>query len=105
VEALALAARLSRREGDVTGAVAHLQQALAEAEAEQAAPLHLALAKLYEHQLGDPPRALEHARLATGAEAPEALRHRLARLERKQARAAQADSSCQLFFRLPVPPG
>lgn len=84
VEALALAARLSRREGDVAGAVAQLQRALAEAEADQAAPLHLALAKLYEHRLGNPQRALEHARLASGAEAPEALRHRLARLERKQ---------------------
>lgn len=87
VEALTLASRLSRRAGDDKAAVALLQQALVSARGAQVPPLHLALTKLYEHSLKDPARALHHARLATAAEAPEELRHRLSRLERKLARA------------------
>ncbi|WP_224360875.1 ribonuclease H-like domain-containing protein [Hyalangium versicolor] len=83
VAALTLAAQLSRRAGDPKEAVALLQQALTSARGTQAAPLHLALTKLYEHALKDPARALHHARLTTTAESPEEQRHRITRLERK----------------------
>src|SRR5207253_649751 len=63
VEALTLASRLSRRSGDAKSAVTLLEQALTSARGTQAAPLHLALSKLYEHSLKDPTRALHHARL------------------------------------------
>jgi uncharacterized protein len=85
VEALTLASRLSRRAGDPQAAAELLQQALESARGTQAAPLHLALAKLYEHSLKDPTRALHHARLTTTAESPEEQRHRILRLERKLA--------------------
>jgi hypothetical protein len=86
VEALALASRLSRRVGDDRTAAANLQRALASARADQAAPLHLSLAKLYEHDLKDLPRALHHARLCAPAEGSDALRRRIQRLERKLSR-------------------
>jgi uncharacterized protein YprB with RNaseH-like and TPR domain len=89
VEALALASRLSRRAGDDPTAVANLQRALASARADQAAPLHFSLAKLYEHGLKDLPRALHHARLSAPAESPDALRRRIERLERKLSRGAR----------------
>ena len=86
VEALALASRLSRRSGDAKSAVTLLEQALTSARGTQAAPLHLALSKLYEHSLKDATRALHHARLTTTAESPEDQLHRISRLERKLAR-------------------
>ena len=89
VEALALASRLSRRVGDDQTAAANLQRALASARGDQAAPLHLALAKLYEHGLKDLPRALQHARLAAPAESSDALRRRVERLERKLSRGSR----------------
>ena len=89
VEALALASRLSRRVGDDRTAAANLQRALASARKEQAAPLHLALAKLYEHDLKDLARALHHARLSAPAEGSDALRRRVERLERKLSRGAR----------------
>ncbi len=89
VEALTLASRLSRRSGDAKAAVTLLEQALTSARGTQAAPLHLALSKLYEHSLKDPARALHHARLTASAESPEDQRHRIARLERKLARGAR----------------
>jgi uncharacterized protein YprB with RNaseH-like and TPR domain len=85
VEALTLAARLSRRGGDPRTAAALLQQALTSARGAQEAPLHLALSKLYEHSLKDPTQALHHARLTASAESPEEQRHRISRLERKLA--------------------
>jgi len=88
-EALALASRLARRGGDDRTAVADLQRALASARADQTGPLHLSLAKLYEHGLKDLPQALHHARLATPAESGEALRRRVERLERKLSRVAR----------------
>ena len=88
-EALALASRLSRRVGDDSTAADQLQRALASAGRAQQAPLHLSLAKLYEHGLKDLPRALHHARLATPAEGLEALRRRVERLERKLSRAGR----------------
>ncbi|HYH99935.1 ribonuclease H-like domain-containing protein [Hyalangium sp.] len=89
VEALTLASQLSRRAGDSGAAAALLQQALTSARGTQAAPLHLSLAKLYEHALKDPERALHHARLTTTAESPEEQRHRISRLERKLTRGAR----------------
>jgi uncharacterized protein len=86
LEAHTLASRLSRQAGDTEAAVAHLHQALASARGAQAAALHLALSKLYEHALKEPSRALHHARLTAAAEPPEAQRRRLSRLERKLAR-------------------
>jgi hypothetical protein len=98
VEALALASRLSRRVGDDRTAAANLQRALASARGNQAAPLHLALAKLYEHGLKDLPRALHHARLSAPAESADALRRRLERLERKLSRVSR---ECTLDFGTP----
>ncbi|WP_224242738.1 ribonuclease H-like domain-containing protein [Hyalangium gracile] len=92
VAALTLASQLSRRAGDPQSAVALLQQALTSARGAQAAPLHLALTKLYEHSLKDPTQALHHARLTTTAETPEEQRHRILRLERKVARGARGDA-------------
>jgi len=83
VEALTLAARLSRRSGDTRAAVEHLQRALGSARGAQVPPLHLALTKLYEHSLKDLPRALHHARLAAPLESPDEHRLRLSRLEGK----------------------
>jgi hypothetical protein len=92
VEALTLASRLSRREGDAASAAALLQQALASARGTQAAPLHLALTKLYEHSLKDPTQALHHARLTTTAESPEEQGHRISRLERKLTRGTRGNA-------------
>ncbi len=89
VEALTLASQLARRAGDSQSAADHLQKALVSAKGAQAAPLHLSLSKLYEHSLKDLARALRHARLAGPAEAPEELRRRIERLERKLARGGQ----------------
>lgn len=89
VEAHALASRLSRRAGDSKAAAAHLHQALLSARGAQAASLHLSLAKLYEHALKAPDRALHHARLTAVAESPEEQRQRISRLERKLARGTQ----------------
>jgi uncharacterized protein len=91
-EALALASRLSRQGGDVRTAVANLQRALASARTDQTAPLHLSLAKLYEHGLKDLPRALHHARLCPPAESGEVLRRRVERLERKLSKATRAST-------------
>jgi uncharacterized protein YprB with RNaseH-like and TPR domain len=99
VEALTLASRLSRREGDSESAVALLQQALESARGLQAPPLHLALTKLYEHAIKDPTQALHHARLTTAAESSEDQRHRIARLERKLARSPRGHA-----LALGVPP-
>jgi hypothetical protein len=91
-EALALASRLSRRGGDTRTAVVNLQRALTSARTDQKAPLHLSLAKLYEHGLKDLPRALHHARLCPPAESGEALRRRVERLERKLSKATRAST-------------
>jgi uncharacterized protein YprB with RNaseH-like and TPR domain len=92
VEALTLASQLSRRAGNSEAAVGLLQQALTSARGAQAAPIHLALTKLYEHALKDPTRALHHARLTTTAESPEEQRHRISRLERKLARGTRENA-------------
>jgi uncharacterized protein YprB with RNaseH-like and TPR domain len=89
VDALWLAAELARdRREDAERAVL-LERALGEApDDERAARLHLALAKHYEHRAKDYARALEHARCTVPAEGVADREHRVARIERKLAKAA-----------------
>lgn len=82
---LVLAARCRWRAGDVRGAVELLERALPVAPAAEAARLHLALAKLYEHRLKDLPAALRHARASAPTESPDRHRRRLERLAQKAA--------------------
>jgi uncharacterized protein YprB with RNaseH-like and TPR domain len=71
VEAYALLALIKKRSADLAGAERALLFALeaAEGDAELAAPIHLELAKLYEHRLKDLARARAHA-LLTSEPAP-----------------------------------
>ncbi len=85
-EALALASTLSRRNGDAREAIALLEKALGMAGSSSAPALHLELAKLLEHRMRDPVRALQHARFTAPAEGVEAHAKRVARLERKLSR-------------------
>lgn len=88
VRAAQLLAELHGRGGRYQAAEVVLADAAAAARAHPrlAAPLHLALSKLYEHRLKDPARALEAAKKAGAAEGEEALARRMARLQRKVAR-------------------
>lgn len=82
-EALALAATVSRRNGDVKAALDSLHRAVQVASGTLLSSLHLELAKLYEHRVGDFARALDHARHTLIAEGDPGHRKRLERLERK----------------------
>jgi hypothetical protein len=82
-EALTLASSLSRKSGDARAAVELLERALGMVEQGATAPIHLELAKLFEHRLRDPARALGHARKTARAEGLEAQAKRVARLERR----------------------
>lgn len=82
-EALALAAEIWRRQGKHPAAADALVRALRAAGADRRPALHLMLAKLYEHQLAQPERALEHARHTRATEGAEAHAHRLARIQKK----------------------
>ena len=90
-EAHLLLARLRRRRGDHSGCVEALHRAVAACAGhpDQAARIHLALAKLYEHRLANPALAQHHATLALGSETAEAAMRRGARLARKAARAGE----------------
>ena len=77
----ALHARLLRRRG-AKGEAASLWRAVLDEHPDDP-DANLALAKLAEHVLRDWPLALEHARRASDAEAPEVHARRLARLERR----------------------
>lgn len=93
-DALWLAAELARKRGDHLARIALLERALAESEDEERkARAHLALSKLYEHRLRDYERALEHARHTAAAEGIAERDHRIARIERKRAKASKALSS------------
>lgn len=95
LDALLLLAHLSRRRGDVEGEGEALLGALDAAEhsaAGRRAEAHLRLAKHFEHRRKDAARALMHARHTAGAEEPEAHTRRLARLDRRLARAAEGKS-------------
>ncbi len=84
VDAFMLTARLARRKGDPQAASEALHQALEAAfDDTTESQIHLALAKLYEHQLRDLERALHHARRTVEAEGEEPQARRLARLERR----------------------
>lgn len=91
-EALAMAADVARRRGEVQGAIAALQRAVEVASGKLLASVHLELAKLYEHRAGDLARALDHARHTLAAEGADAHRRRLERLERRLARSGQDDT-------------
>lgn len=79
-EALSLEAELRRRRGEYREAVAALLCAVERSK--QPAPLHLRLAKLYEHRLRDAERARAHAELCASAEPAEAHARRKQRLTR-----------------------
>jgi len=87
VEACLLAARLARRRRDVPAEERAITAALSAAHGDVAAAAHLAMAKLCEHRLRDSDRALDHARQTEPAESEEAGVRRVARLERRLARA------------------
>jgi uncharacterized protein YprB with RNaseH-like and TPR domain len=82
-EALALAAEVSRRKGDLVAAVAALERAVAQASGLRLSEVHLALAKLHEHRTGSLARALDHARHTLLAEGALANQKRMARLEKR----------------------
>jgi len=79
-EAWSLHAEVRRRRGEYREAVDALLHALERAETP--APLHLRLAKLYEHRLRDLEAARRHASLCESAEEPERHAARHARLTR-----------------------
>ena len=92
VAALLLLARLARSARDSAREEALLTRALACAELsarDRLPTLHLRLAKLYEHRLRDPARARAHAAHTELAETPESHARRVARLDRRLARARQ----------------
>jgi hypothetical protein len=84
VRAGTLAARLHRRKGNHHATHKLLLEALDLAPDD--ASVHLSLAKLYEHKLRDPARALEHAKRAHGVEDPDEHARRVARLAHRVAR-------------------
>jgi uncharacterized protein len=90
VDACLLLADLRRVAGDRAGQERALLRALEAAgyAGPRAAPVHLALAKLYEHALKDLPRALRHAELAACAEAEDDAARRRARLTARIARSS-----------------
>jgi uncharacterized protein YprB with RNaseH-like and TPR domain len=81
-EALSLEAELRRRRGEYREAVDALLKALPRAKAP--APLHLRLAKLYEHRLKDVEKARAHAELCGPAEAASVHARRRQRLARAE---------------------
>ena len=93
--AFTLAADSARRTGNVTQAAHYLERALAYASPEQTPGLRLNLAKLCEHRLRDPGRAMQHAAQAREAESADDHQRRLTRLEKKTTRMnPQARRSC-----------
>lgn len=86
--ALALSARLVKGQGDAGAAASLLQEALVHGGADpvERGRLHLALTKLYEHQLRDVPQALSHAAHTAACEGAPRHAARLARLSRKMER-------------------
>jgi uncharacterized protein YprB with RNaseH-like and TPR domain len=88
VEASMLSARIARGEGDLDAEERALVEALGAADEDVLrGAVELALAKLYEHRRRDFERALVHAAGTAPAEGAEASQRRVARLERRIARA------------------
>ncbi|MEE8408921.1 MAG: ribonuclease H-like domain-containing protein [Myxococcota bacterium] len=91
VEALRFTSALERRRGNPTAAVSALLSALRDAvDGSETAAIHVGLAKLYEHRCRDPARALEHALQTAAAEGTASQQKRIARLERRLQRLAEA---------------
>lgn len=90
LEADLLIADIYRLRGDSEGQERALQRALEVAGyvGETAAPVHLKLAKLYEHKVKDLQRALRHAEHSAAAETPEDGEHRRARIRERIEREA-----------------
>lgn len=90
VEALSFKAKLASSRGDHEAARAALERALKTTSSTLlAAPVHLALSKLFEHRLRDVSRALEHARFTEPAEGEELHMKRVQRLEKRLKRGAE----------------
>jgi uncharacterized protein len=99
-DAHGLLARLAQSLRSPAKAAEHLRHAIAAGgSARQLAPLHLALAKLYEHRLRDPVQALSHALKGASAEADIDAARRTARLERRTGKRVQAASTLPLLER------
>jgi uncharacterized protein YprB with RNaseH-like and TPR domain len=97
-EACLLEAEVHRAAGALAGAVLALERALAfagAAEPDLAARAHLALAKLLEHRLGEPARALSHAAGCAALEPGERAARRQRRLEGKLASGARRGGADQ----------
>jgi uncharacterized protein YprB with RNaseH-like and TPR domain len=87
---LLFASQVQRRAGDPAQAVALLEQLLALPAAEPlASTIHFALAKLYEHALGELRCALRHARYTEAVEGSAAQGRRLGRLYRRLLKRAE----------------
>jgi len=93
-EAMYLAGVLRLKAGDLPGAVRSFKESLesAHGRAEASARAHLALAKLFEHQLKDPQSAAFHAPHTGAVEGDEASARRVMRLQRKWQRCLGASS-------------
>lgn len=85
VEAYLMVAKLQNKKSDIDAEERALKAALEEAgwDAEIAAPVHLALAKLFEHRRKDLQRALDHAEHTALSEGCDEQVHRVARLHRR----------------------
>lgn len=86
VDAQVLCAKLLRQGGNVQGALEALHRALEHPHAAGHAHVHLALAKMYEHQVRDVSRALQHAAHTAHAEGRAAHEKRLTRLQGRACR-------------------
>lgn len=98
-DALSLRAVLARKRGDSNAAVAALTEALRHAAVGDRSGIHLSLAKLYEHRLRDPARALEHARHTALAEGREANLRRVKRLADRIAECPPSEGQLELAGR------
>jgi hypothetical protein len=87
-QALVLGAQAARKTDDRRVEESMLLEALGHATGDERAGIHLALAKLYEHELKDFDRALEHLAKAEEAEDVLAIAKRKARLEKKRDKAS-----------------
>jgi uncharacterized protein YprB with RNaseH-like and TPR domain len=88
-DAHVLCAAVAKKRGEAEGAASAWLQALAAGDQSsvRAAAAHLALARLYERDLRDLPRAYAHARRTMPAEGPTAHGRRLGRMSRRLLRA------------------
>jgi hypothetical protein len=87
-QALVLGAQAARKTDDRRVEESMLLEALDHATGAERAGIHLALAKLYEHELKDFDRALVHLAKAEEAEDALAIAKRKARLEKKRDKAS-----------------